>query len=177
MANDTTGRTWVCDTVGMLTDKPVKVRKIVFYPNAASDSATLKYWEILGGTGKSEVRNGTATVATNTLTSTGNFVTANVAAGDCLRINNSSTTNNLGNYYVVSRDSDNQVTLSFKTMTDEVDAVYTWFVYKAVTAAVLKADTIALIQVQLDFGPGIRFPSLGCTSITSSSDKVYIHLA
>lgn len=189
MANSTVGKIWTVTSVGMLTSRPVKVRKIVYIPTVASDAITFKYWE-LGAkqpndtTAEKSGSHGTVgTVLTNAFTSTGAFVTANVVAGDALVIKDSSTGNNLGSYFVVSRDSDNAVTLSAPgtpdtpaTMTDET-ATYTWSVYTGYTGPVLVADSVALIMVELDFGDGYWFPSLGCTATTRAASIAYIYLA
>jgi hypothetical protein len=179
MANDATGKVWTCDSVGMLTDQPVKVSKIIFYPNTAGHGVTFKYWDFGGATEKTTLSGVTATVSTNAITSTGNFVTANVAAGDGLRVKRTSTGNNVGNYYVVSRDSDNAVTVSFSTMTDEASKKYDMAVYAQKTACVLTSPGTEKAGVSIDFGgpdgTGQWFPSLGITSI-GASGTAYVHI-
>lgn len=179
MANSTAGRVWICDTVGMLTDRPVKVRKFVMYPNTASDTVTFKYYEFGSATAK-DTASGLAitSVSTNVMTPTvaGRFAAAYCAAGDAMSIVRTSSGNNIGNYYIVSK-TDDAATLSYATMTDETTKIYDWKIYAGQIAATLTADSVALIQVELDFGEGMWFPSLACTAVTRVEAKTYIHLA
>ena len=177
MSNSTSGLTWTVDTVGLLTDRPVKIRKIQFYPNTEADSATFKYYDFGSATEKATLSAATSSVATNAITSTGNFVTANVAAGDGLRIKSTSTGNNVGNYYVVSRDTDNQITVTYATMTNETSKVYDMAIYTQKLAFVVKGAETEKQMQELDFGDDGRwFPSLACTAISSSSDLCYIFI-
>jgi hypothetical protein len=177
MANSTTGLVWTVDSVGLLTDQPVRVKKITFWPNTAADTATFKCYDFGTANYKTRLSGVTATVSTNAITSTGNFVTANVAAGDGLRVKRTSSGNNVGNYYVVSRDSDDAATVSFATMTDEVSKVYDIDIYTARLVAVLKTAGTEKVPIEIDFGPdGVTLPSLSCTTISSSSDLCYVYI-
>lgn len=177
MANSVTGLVWTVDSVGLLTDSPVRVKKITFWPNTAADTATFKCVDFGTINYKTRLSGVTATVATNAVTSTGNFVTGNVAAGDGVRIRRTSTGNNVGNYYVVSRDSDDAVTLSFSTMTNETSKVYDIDIYTPRLVAVLKTAGTEKLPIEIDFGPdGVTLPSLSCTTISSSSDLCYVYL-
>lgn len=176
MSNATSGLVWTVDTVGLLTDAPVKIRRIEFWPNTAADTVTFKCCDFGSATEKTTLSGKTATVATNAITSTGNFVTGNVAAGDGLRVKRTSTGNNVGNYYVVSRDSDDAVTVSYSTMTNETSKVYDIAIYTPRLVSVIKtAGTEKLPYVQ-DFGDGIWVPSLICSTISSSSDLCYVYI-
>jgi hypothetical protein len=177
MANSTSGLTWTVDSVGLLTDRPVKIRKIQFYPNTEADSATFKYYDFGSATEKASINSALTTISTNTIASTANFVTGNVAAGDGLRVKDTNTGNNIGNYYVVSRDNDNQVTVTYATMTDESNKRYTIATYTQKLAFVVKGAETEKQMQELDFGDDGRwFASLACTAISSASDLCYIFI-
>jgi hypothetical protein len=177
MANSTSGLVWSVDSVGLLTDKPVKIRKIQYYPNSEANAVTFKYYEFGSATEKTALNGKTATVATNQITSTGNFTSGNVAAGDGLRVKTTASGNNIGNYYVVSRDSDNAVTVSYTTMTDETSIGYGMAIYTGKLAAYLKGSETEKGMHEIDFGDDGRiYPSLACTAISSSSDLCYIYI-
>ncbi|MFA6315750.1 MAG: hypothetical protein WC648_05285, partial [Candidatus Paceibacterota bacterium] len=80
MANTlTNGSPWICATPGVISTGPVIVWKALLNPNAAADLATFVSWNP-NATKKATMSGKTATVtATKTITSTGNFETAEVA--------------------------------------------------------------------------------------------------
>jgi len=177
MANSTTGKVWVLDTAGLITASPVVIRKIVLLPNAAADAATFKYFNDGSASYTSKGTAQTATVSTNAVSSTGNFTAAKVSAADGINIDWTSTGNNKGVYYVVSRDSDNQVTLGAvagAAMTDEASKLYSWTVYPSYTAAQLTSYGTEKVTEELDIDC-TRFPNL-ILSALSSSAKVHVFI-
>jgi hypothetical protein len=177
MANDVAGRVWILDTAGIITKSPVKINGGTLVPNAAADAATLKYfWAGSPNDRKSSAVAATATVATNQLTSAGNFTAAKVAVGDGLVIEWTNTGNNTGTFFVVSRDSDNAVTLASVgavALTNEATKLYTWSVYTSRTAAQITSAGTEKCNESLDELPVL--PNLVLSAISGSA-KLYLNI-
>jgi len=179
MANTlTNGSPWICATPGVITDKPVIVWKALLNPNAAADLATFVSWNP-NATKKATMSGKTATVTSSkTITSTGNFETAEVAAGDIIKIYTSVTSgNNMGTYIVDTRDSDDAVTIEIgDTLTDEASKVYSWWtITPYVTIPMVSAGT-EKVSLFLDFGPdGLHLPNLALSALTTSA-VVYLYV-
>jgi len=180
MANSTTGNVWVLDTVGIITESPVKIKKIVISPNAAGDSVTFLYWN--PGTGNSGLIRSTASAATTTVASasqiqsTGNFTTAKAVAGDVIKITKSNTGSNLVSRLIASVDSDNQVTVTPADITNEAGSVYSWTIYKSYTAAYVLTPGTEKVQTEMDFGDGVWFPTLAM-SAKSANAVIHVYIA
>lgn len=130
MSNDLTGNPWIVDTVGLIYDAPVSIRKIILFPNAAGDGALIYSYD--PSSVLSEAWPVTATAASGVITSTGAFTTAKASAYGVFEVASGSLTaagaksDNIGKRRMIaSRDNDNQITLTPTTdVTDEASGVY-----------------------------------------------------
>jgi len=130
MSNDLTGNPWIIDTVGLIADHPVSIRKIIFYPNAAGNGALIYSYN--PSSVLSEEWPVTATAASGVITSTGAFTSAKATAYGVFEVAFGSLTAagaasaNIGvKRMIASVDNDNQITLSPTTgVTDEASGVY-----------------------------------------------------
>lgn len=174
MANTLTNAApvWICATPGVISTVPVVIKKALLNPNAAADLATFVSW-YEPGSKKATMSGKTATVtSTKTITSTGNFETAEVAAGDILKIYTSVTTgNNMGTYIVDTRDSDDAVTIETgNTLTNEVSSVYSWWTLTPFVTIPLVSPGTEKIQWWIDFGSdGLHLPNLALQAISTSA--------
>ena len=128
MANRTSENPWVLDTDGIVKTLPVMVKYMKFVPNAVTDTALIRHWNPNSNKSTQEQVSCTVTSA-KTITSTGAFVTANVAAGDIIEITASASGNNVGTYLVESRDSDNAITIHDDNLTNEATKLYNFNIY------------------------------------------------
>jgi hypothetical protein len=177
MANaSTAGRMYRLDTIGLIATAALRIMKARLFPNAAGDTATLKTYNE-GGTAHSTAAAATTTIAaTNLIQSTGKFTAAKVTAGDVIRIFASDgAAANIGLWYVVSRDSDDQITVSNAaggSMTNEIGSKMTWAIYSPDLEFTLKAEgtTGAKVNDEIDFGPrGRQMRNLLLTTLASSA--------
>ena len=179
MANVLSGLVWKVDTVGIVSETPITIRKAVLLPNAASDAALFHYWNPAPpGTGDINSTAGaqTATVtSTATIASTGNFEATEVAVGDIINITNSSTGNNTGPVVVITRTDDNTIVTS-GGLTNEDNKIYSWDIYNGHLALHLPAGSSDTSPTTLDFGPGgLSLPNLALyTRSTSAVVHLYI---
>ncbi len=176
MANAQTMNPWKIDTCGVISTGRVRLTKATLVLSAEADTAVFVSWDV-SATKKATMTNKTGTVTSSkTLTSTGNFETAEVAAGDIIKIKNSSTGNNLGSFIVDTRDSDDAITIETgNTLTDEANKVYSWWTLTPQVSFTLKAPETEKMIVSLDWPEGIWFPNLALQSISSSA-VVYLYV-
>ncbi len=183
MANDFSSNAglWIFDTAYVLIDRPIKVEKVVLYPNAAGDAAVFTSYNP-EATPKATMDYKSVTVTGgNTIASTGNFETAEVAAGDIIKIYSSDTGNNKGNFLVSARDNDNQVTIGGSEwdttpLSNEASKYYSWKTITPYTSVPLLGPTTDTCEVQLDWGEGFWVPNLILKTLSTSA-KVYIYYA
>ena len=180
MANDITKNPIYIEaaTIGVITTKPLWIKKLLLVPNAAADAATLKYW--IEYPGKERVHQKSVTASgtdSNTLTSTGNFeATTEAVVTDAIHIYESSTGNNIGTWEIAVRSSNNAIDVLPATLTTESDKVYSWKVYASYPLATMKSQATNLLNYELDFGPrGLYVPNLMVTAMSTSS-VLYIYL-
>ena len=119
MANSITGKIFVLDTVGIVSTKPVWVKKIVLYPNAAADAAVLNYWnpEALIAAGCSTTLGtaytGTITSTTTLTASGGTLLPSTITSGSVFELTESTgTTANLNRPVLVTTAGNNTVVVS-----------------------------------------------------------------
>jgi len=180
MANDTTStpKLWVLDTAGLLlTSRPVCIQKIIYFPNAAADTFTMKQWDestkLAAGTANS--KSGSIT-STDTLTSTSNLPST-IEDGFIFEILGSTgTSDNWGKQLVKTAGDANAVVVWNDPWTDEGPFYYAWQTFTTVEALTLRAGASDASPIHLDFGPsGKWFPNLTLETIsTSSKIRVYI---
>lgn len=179
MANDKTTRTWIIDTAGILTDKPVLIQKAVLYLSALADAADFRSWDP-NPTPELTKNYAVCTVTgTNQIVSTGNFPTANVDPGDVITISrNPDTGKNLGSYLILTNTDNNTITLdAANALTNEASKHYDYKIWTPVTQFRLLAHDIEKEVVELDFSSpghaGRVFPNLLLDGLSASA---IIHL-
>ncbi len=180
MSNDLTSTPllWVLDTAGkILVTRPVCIQKVIYFPNAAADTFTMKQWDestvVAAGTANSKT--GTITL-TNVLTSTGNLPST-IEDGFVFEILGSSgAAGNIGKKLVKTAGDANAVVIWEDDWTNEASKYYAWQTFATVEAIMLRAGASDASPIHLDFGiNGKWFPNLTLESIsTSSSIRVYI---
>ena len=176
MANAQTMKVWRIDTEGILYTRPVAITRVVLYPSAAGDAATLASWDE-SATKKATMANKTVTTTlTTTITSTGNFETAEVAVNDIIRITQTSTGKNIGYYQVGTRSSDDEIIVdSANALTNEASKVYSWWTLTPQTVIPLLAQATEK-AVEYAYDGLLRLPNLAISGISASA-VVYIYLA
>lgn len=145
MANVTSGNPIIVDSVGLIFDFPVCVRKIILFPNAAGDGTTIYHYDPSDPLATQDAK--TTTVASGVFTSTGAFESTEVEAYGVIAIDSRSKTGagaesaNVGlKRMVASRDSDNQITTAPTDLTDEASATYYWRTYSPVKDIVMESS-------------------------------------
>ena len=81
MANILGFNTWTIDSEGVLAIRPVCLRKVTIFPNAAADAATFTWWDD-NATPDHHLEQKSSDWATATHTSTGNNPAGSPAAND-----------------------------------------------------------------------------------------------
>lgn len=174
MANDKTTRTWILDTAGIITDRPVLITKAIIYPaQAAGITAVFRSWEPSSTPELAKLDVSCTVTGTNQIASTGNFPTASVDPGDVLVITRSKESgNNLGAYLIATNADNNTVTLdAANALTNEVK-IYDFNVFTPVTQFTLLAPGTEVQAFEMDFsspvGFGRVFPNLAMDDLTAS---------
>lgn len=171
---------YVLDTAGtIVTDRPVWVKKVVLYPNAAADVAVLKFWNRESkyaegaGTYSSNVIKGTITGGTTLTMASGALLPSTVRDGDVFKITESETGKNSETTNVVTTaGNDTVVVCENAGWTNEAAKWFHFVSYPTQTAFQLLSKDGS--RDELDFGDGFWLPNL--TLETLSSDcKVYIY--
>lgn len=167
---------WYIGTPGVLSTTPLKIKSIVLVPAAAADTAVFVSWDP-GKTKKATMTAKTiATIANaKTITSTGNFETAEVAAGDILQFTSTSDgVDQNATVIVDSRDSDDAVTIEVgNTLTNRASAFYGswWTLTPTKSIELLAAATEKAVPAIYQ---NISVPNLALQSISSDA-RVYIY--
>jgi hypothetical protein len=164
---------WTLDSIGILSEKTVYVKKLVLIPNAANDEIIFRTWDenaadkVAAGTKK--FKTGTITSGT-TLTSTGNLTSA-VADGMIFHILSSTgAAANVGREVVTTAGNNNAVVCASAGWTNEATKVYSWTTYTTSVCMKLKAGATDASPTQLDFTDNpLKFTNLALDSITSSA--------
>ena len=172
MANLLVGNVWRIDTVGRISSTPIGVKRIVLFPSAANDAA-LFHCAYVGSKSANRIHKSfgryAATVSGgNTITSTGAFAAANVAAGDIIDITRTSTGNNLGPHIVTTRSNDDAVIVA-SSLTNESNEEYEWTIYNGFRALGIKAGATDKSPVSIDFSTPQRFPNLFLYTLSASA--------
>ncbi len=186
MSNNVTGRIWVLDTVGILTTNPVRVKKVVWNPTAASQSILFNEYEdtendkVMAG---STVNTAGAISGTNTFTSAGNLP-AGIADGYIFKLIDSTNTTtgaagvaanlNLPKLVTTAGTGD-AVVCSGAGWTNESGCAYTWITLPSTPAIEGMKSDASGNPVHLDFGPeGRRFENLVLE--TCEGGTVYLYM-
>jgi hypothetical protein len=184
MANVLTGNPLIVDTVGILWDKPICIKKIVMYPNAASDTAIFYYWQPGTSNALATISGATTTVASGVITSTGNFEATEAEAYGVITISHDSLTSarvassNIGlSRMIASVDSDNQITTTPTDLTDEASGIYSWQTFSPIVGPKVVAMGTEVATETLDFPDGgLQLPNLILGSITAGGAVLHIYI-
>ena len=117
MANSTSGLVWTCDTgSAIITRKPVRIKQIILFPNAAGDSAVFNYWDpsttIAAGCDslQGESETGTITSTTTLTISAGTFLPSTITDGSVFEITwSTGASANIGGPHLVTTAGNNTV--------------------------------------------------------------------
>ena len=177
MANVKDGIVWTVDTVGLIKDGPIRIRKIVFKPNAAGDAVTFKWYDPSGAVavGGKTGKVGTIT-GTNTLTSTGNLP-AGIAQYYIFHLKASNgVAANLGKHMVSTAGDANAVVVTPSDWTNEASVTYDWATYPTYLAAEITTQATTKKEGVLDFTASpLCLPNLVMDTI-SASGVAYIYV-
>lgn len=187
MSNSTYGKVWTLDTIGLITRKPVLIRKAILYAAATGDTATMYYWDksdtIATGVGSSGAVNGDIT-GTDTLTfDSGALLPDTITDGSIFEIidSNGSTANLNKPMVVKTAGSDTAVVIhkipAADVWTNETDKWYSWKTYqnrlaiKFVSATDAGTYTTGPIEpYEIDFWPsGLQLPNLTLETLSDSA--------
>jgi hypothetical protein len=177
MANVKNGIVWTLDTVGLIKDGPIRIRKIVFKPNAAGDAVSFKWYDpsgvIAAGTKTGKV--GTIT-GTNTLTSTGNLP-SDIAQYYIFNITASNgAAANIGKHLVATAGSANAVVVTPSDWTNEATITYDWTTYPTYLAAEITTQATNKLEGVLDFTASpLCLPNL-IMDVIATSGVAYIYV-
>ena len=184
MANSVEGNVWVLDTVGIITEKAIDIRKIVLYPNAAGDAALLNYFNpgklvTLGcGTIIGTAVTGTIT-GTNTLTmSAGTYLPAAIADGYVFELTGGGglAANQNVKTLVATAGNNTVVVAQGAPWTNEAAQTYSWNTYYTYPLFPLLSPATERQIFQMDFPIPFHAQNLILETISANA-KVYVYLA
>jgi hypothetical protein len=156
MSNSVSGRLWVADTVGILSNSAVCLQRIVFRPAAASQIMQLNSYQGSGQTVAANDSGGTGTITSTILASTGNSA-------------------NIGKQLVTTAGDTNAVVCSQAGWTNEASKVYRWTTYPQRKEVYLTGGASDASAVTLDWGPNGRwFNNLILQTIGGGAVDLYL---
>jgi len=173
-------RTWVLNTLGIVSKVPLRLTKVVLVGKNAGDEAIFYEW-FESDTPTSAVVSATmATVTGQTMTSTGNFTTATVNPGQIIKITKTASTNNEDTFLIATNADANTITVqAAQDPTEETDKVYNWNIYEAREAIRIRADaTEQTVQVDFPEPHGRFFQNLALGKLdTATYSYVNLYIA
>lgn len=179
MANVKTNNLYTLDTVGIISETPLWISKIIFLPSAISQIVQLNSWKGLGACLAANGKvNTTGTItATTTLTSTGNMP-ATIAIGDVFEIYGSTgAAANLNTRNLVTTAGDtNAVVCAQAGWTNEASKSYSWRTYPGVKEIYFTAGPSDTSPVLEDWHAKPKF-FLNLSLVTLGGGTLLIHLA
>lgn len=179
MANVITGNIWTLDSLGIISEGPVLVKGIMYYPNAVDGEFTLKWWNESSPTLIARNCTYTVTVSTdNTVKATTNVFPSTWLDGNVVRcITTSGSDTRKYGLIKTAGDNDEFVT-HLAPFTTEATKVGTWECYPSYTAFRGKASKAADTETSMWFpfgGNGFLFPNLAFDDC-DTSDVVIIYV-
>ena len=180
MANVLTRNIWTCASLGIISDRPVLVRGIMYYPAAVDGEFTLKWWDEDSTTLRSNGVTYTITTSTDdTVTASGGtpfpntWLDGNVVK--CL----STTGSDSGKVGLIQTAGNNTVFVTWESpFTAEAAKVGDWACYPTYTAFRGKASKAADTETSMWFpfgGDGFWFPNLALDDF-DTSDVIIIYV-
>ena len=126
MANVLSGNCFTIDTIGYISTEPIKVKKIVFYPNTEADVATFTCADFGSANTLDTETDEIVVVSSNTLHHDGLFAAAKVGTiGSGVEITHSNTGASLGKFFMTVRSSDDQTYPEWAVNADRRHGRYT----------------------------------------------------
>ena len=179
MSNVLTQNIWTCDSLGILSTKPVLVKGIMYIPDAVDAAFTLKWWDENSTTLRSSVCTYTVTVSTdNTVKATTNVFPNTWLDGNVVKCLTTSGTDT-GKYGLIKTAGDNdEFVTHLAPFTTEATKVGDWACYPTYTAFQGKASKAADTETSMWFpfpGNGFWFPNLAL-DIKVAADIVIIYV-
>ena len=179
MANVLTKRILTLDSLGIVSNGPITVKGIMYYPNAVDGEFTLKWWDEDSTTLMSGGCTYTITAATdNTVTATTNVFPNTWLDGNvvkCLK----TTGSDWGKYGLIKTAGNNTAFVThLAPFTTEASKVGEWACYPTYTAFRGKASKAADTETSMWFpfsGNGFEFPNLAFDDC-DTSDVVIIYV-
>ena len=178
MANSLVGDVWYCDTLGILTSKPIWVRGIMYYPAAVDGECTLRWWaedttiDLLAKTYS------VATSGDDTITSTGNFPDTWLD-GNVVKIGETTGSDKNTHGLIKTAGNTNAIVIHGSPFTQESNKVGDFYQFTSYVAFKAKASKAADTETSMwfPFGGerGFMFPNLAFDDC-DTSDVVLIYL-
>ncbi len=185
MANDIRGNPMYVDTEGIVSTKPLVITKIILKPDATGDAATFSYWWDSDAVASNKAAANT-TVSSTTITSDGNFPTANINPDQILKIYTTSSENNVGIWQISTNADNNTVVVDNPatvfgqdtTLANESAKLYSWNVWDPHPFMVIRGSGVDndTSPVEVDFDPPAIVPNLTMSGLSANA-VLYIHLA
>jgi hypothetical protein len=180
MANVLTKNIWSCTSLGILSEGPVLVKAINFYPNAVDDAFQLLWWdEVQPATLHAE-----QVTYTNALVSADHVVTATTNAFPSTWLDGNvvkclKTTGSDSSQYGLIKTAGNNTafTVHLIPLTAEASKVGSWDCYPTYNAFRGHAEKAADMEhsMFMPFGEGFWFPNLALDSLsTSAAVDIYV---
>ena len=181
MSNSLTGRLWTVDTIGLLSNSPVCIQRVVFRPAAASQILQLGSYS---GSGNCLAANskdkslGTITSTTTLTANTASDTPATMAVGDVFQIYASTgAAANLTKSMITTagNPSTGVLVCAGAGWTNESSKYYSWVVYPGVKEIYLVGGASDASGVTLDFGPNGRWlPNLTLVTLGGGAVDLYL---
>lgn len=177
MANVLTQNIWTCDSLGIISDRPVLVKAIMYYPNAVDGEFTLKWWQEDQTIDLHNVTYTNTDSTDTTVTSTGNFPNTWLD-GNVVKIGQTtgSDTNKYG--LIKTAGNNNAIVTHLMPFTTEASKVGDFYQFSTYTAFRGKASKAADTETSMWFpfgGNGFWFPNLALDDM-DTSDVVIIYV-
>ena len=181
MANTYSYPVYKLDTVGIVTNGPIWVRKIVYHPASAGQVAVLNFYDTSSPRSTGTKYSTPAVItSTTTITAGAGLLPNTILDGDVFEItgSNGAAANVNVRALVTTAGSGTAVVCSGAGWTNEGNPVvvtYNWTTYPQCTLATLTSQATTLVQCELDFGhKGIRFPNMILETIPGGAVHVYV---
>jgi hypothetical protein len=174
MANVTKKPVWKVDTVGMVYDKPLRIKFIQLYPNTAGDAFELDYWDETAAVATSKIAV-TATTSTGTFTQSGgsDLSSTNFPQYDVMKIAASTGDQaNLGYYWIATTGGTGNtvITVAPNFTTNEATKNYSLTAYGVGVAFAGICQATTKVDDYYFFGDrGLYLPNLVLKSISSNA--------
>ena len=180
MANSILHSPWVLDTAGIISNSPVCISKLVFYPNAVSNAVQIYSYEagVAEATGSATVTVTSTAIVTD---DAGAAFTTAYGVGDVFEVVNSTgAAGNLGKWMIGTAGDNAHFHVLPATLTNEANKLwnynlYTGYLSAEIMAGVLTGDTEPRERDYTSYaGGGLWVPNFLLKSITAGTLYVFV---